>query len=463
MRRPNATGTIETTPDGRFRGRLPRKHRRRYLPPCDRYAEAAADLAAYLEAHPAAEPDDLSVSAWGARWLTEREASGHYRSTRRDRRAWKKYVDGAAIGELSLRHVEPEHVRRWLADLRGRSGQTQGNALALLRGALRAAVDAGELRADPTAGVRIPRGARAQSGESWTWLRADEIVRVLERCSTARQRAVVTTAIFTGLRAGELWALTWDAIDVGRRVVRVVHGVTEDRRLGPPKSGRPREIPLLAPVALAIEAWRASEENARRSHLGLVWPARDGGPHGSGFQAEWQPLAARAELGRRVRFHDLRHTCASHLIQGTWAPSIVARPLRLEEVQLWLGHSTRVMTERYAHLAPDSLSSTAVAYDWPTTPESPRESVASPAGFERAVDLRLLLGMSPDSAPIGQSVGQLARELLAAVEARDPYAIHRAIDLAEAVLTGSTAPALSADAVSPRARLRRSGGSDPSA
>lgn len=435
MRRPARTGTIERTKDGRYRPRLPRDLGRKYLEPRDTWKEAAGDLYLALEGGVGAEDAAaLTVAEWGERWLSGREASGHYRSTRRDRRCWARHVADSTIGARPLRRVEPEDVRRWLSTLRGRAGQTQGNALTLLRGALRAAVDAGELRADPTAGVRIPRGARAQSGERWTWLRLEEIARVLERCTTDRQRAIVTTAIYTGLRAGELWALTWDAIDTERRVVRVVHGVTEDRRLGPPKSGRAREVPLLEPVARALETWRLSAENSRRTHLGLVWPGRDGGPHGSGFQAEWQPLAERAELGRRVRFHDLRHTAASHLVQGSWAPTLVARALRLEEVQLWLGHSTRTMTERYAHLAPDSLSATAVAYAWPTDLEKPQPEVASPAGFEAVLELRLLAASPPNALQVGQSVGQLARAFVDAVEARDPFAIHRGLDLAQAVL-----------------------------
>jgi hypothetical protein len=60
---------------------------------------------------------------------------------------------------------------------------------------------------------------------------------------------------------------------------------------------------------------------------------------------------------RRVRFHDLRHTCASHLLQGTWAPHFTDRALRLEEIREWLGHKSISTTERYAHLCADSLRS----------------------------------------------------------------------------------------------------------
>jgi len=53
-----------------------------------------------------------------------------------------------------------------------------------------------------------------------------------------------------------------------------------------------------------------------------------------------------AGIDRHVRWHDLRHTCASSLISGTWG-----RRWTLEEVQAYMGHESRQSTERYAHLA----------------------------------------------------------------------------------------------------------------
>ena len=56
-------------------------------------------------------------------------------------------------------------------------------------------------------------------------------------------------------------------------------------------------------------------------------------------------------LTRRVRFHDLRHTCASHLVMGTWT----GEPWPIIDVSKFLRHSSVTMTERYAHLGPDHL------------------------------------------------------------------------------------------------------------
>jgi integrase len=63
-----------------------------------------------------------------------------------------------------------------------------------------------------------------------------------------------------------------------------------------------------------------------------------------------------AGITRRVRFHDLRHTCASSLVAGWWG-----RAWRLEEVKAILGHGSVTMTERYAHLAQSVVVSRALS------------------------------------------------------------------------------------------------------
>jgi integrase len=87
----------------------------------------------------------------------------------------------------------------------------------------------------------------------------------------------------------------------------------------------------------------------------LVWPARDGSMHALGYDAGLALALKRRGITRRIRFHDLRHTCASHLLQGTWSPALISSPLRLEEVEAWLDHSDIAVTQRYAHLAADAI------------------------------------------------------------------------------------------------------------
>jgi integrase len=249
---------------------------------------------------------------------------------------------------MSASEIEPHDVRRWLLSLTG-SPKTKRNLLSLVRGALRAAVEAGVLSSDPSLVVSFPRSAKHP--EPWAWLTSEEIDALLA-AADAHQERLFTTAIFTGCRAGELWALRWRDVDLDRGILHVRSAVGEGGRIGPPKSGRARAIPLLSPVVRALESSGARET--------FVFPGRHGLAHPTGYRADFHRVLGRANIERPVRFHDLRHTCASHLIQGSWVPDIVRRPLRLEEIQQWLGHASRASTERYAHLSPDGLRSLAV-------------------------------------------------------------------------------------------------------
>lgn len=359
------TGTIVPTKDGRFRPRLPQIYGRRWLPPEDTHGMAAAVLAVELE-RLAKEPlHVLTLAGWATTWLAGREATGWYRSLERDRGRWNKHVAETRLGTMALARIQPADVRRWLASLKG-APATRRNALSLVRSALAAAVDAGHIETNAAREVSLPRVAGVARGrDKWAWLTVDEIEKLLEVCK-GEQLEVVTAAIYTGLRAGELWALSWPDVDLERGILRVHAAVTEDGRVGPTKSGRAREVPILPSVA-----WVFAPASSRS---GLVWPGRWGDPHPRGHNADLPALLARAKV-RRVRFHDLRHTCASHLVQGSWTRS----PLRLEDVQLWLGHSSRTTTERYAHLSAEGLAARVACL---TPVHGPQKPVA------RAVDLR---------------------------------------------------------------------------
>lgn len=445
QRRPPGTGTIEIYEDGTARGRLPRLLGRGWLPLRDTPDEAAADLAVALEEAVTNPPEGLTVSAWGDRWLKDREASGHYRSSRRDRNRWKVHVDGSSLGAAHLTRVEAHDVRRWLR-ARPCGAKTAYNALILLRGALQSAVEAGLIATDPTVGVRLPKGARAGEDDRWTWLRGEEIAAVLQAAEPGKQRAVLAVAIFSGLRRGEIWGLTWEAVDFDRGELVVRQAVGEKRKLQPPKNGKARRVPLLAPARAALEAWR---EMTPRSARNFVFPGRDAGVHHPDYDAGLRKLQALHPTWRPFRFHDLRHTAASHLLQGTWAPLLTDRSLRLEEVQLWLGHSSRIVTERYAHLCPDGIRSLVRTVERPA-PRSESDAQRGPAvdqgsggpcrvrtGDRRVKSLRQPEDFSAATieipAALVQRLVQLRDELRDLVVDRDPFAIHRALDLAEAV------------------------------
>ena len=170
--------------------------------------------------------------------------------------------------------------------------------------------------------------------QSFDFLSFDEAEKLVE--STEGQwKAMILLALKTGLRLGELRALRWEDVDLKAGRILVQQAAWRDT-IGTPKNGRPREVPL---SDQALEILR------RHRHLrgGFVFCGRDGAMFtvSSCNRPIW--LACRRAQLRRIGWHVLRHTFASHLVM---------RGAYIKAVQELLGHSDIKMTMRYAHLSP---------------------------------------------------------------------------------------------------------------
>lgn len=375
-RRSYGDGSAEPLPSGRWRARILAPGGRRvslgtYPTEAEALAVARAATRTVASRAAAVPGSTLTLADWGAQWLDRRDLDG-IRGITQERSVWRTHI-APRLGALPVREVTRAQVVRWVAEVRDSrahasvrggpvgahaptarplSRQVVLHALRVLRGVLRAARDAGHLHTDPTDGVKVPRGRQGRTEDAWTYLTPAEIAAV-ESCATIPdpERAIYTVAIYTGLRQGELWALRWEDVTLtGARPEITVRASHE----GPTKSGKVRRVPLL-PQALAALA------RLPGARTGLVFLGQTGGQRTKRDDGRWAPARRaggpingyrlRAGIVRRVRFHDLRHTCASHLVMGTWLP-----PMALVEVAQWLGHSSVSVTERYAHLCPDRLA-----------------------------------------------------------------------------------------------------------
>jgi integrase len=182
------------------------------------------------------------------------------------------------------------------------------------------------------------------------WLRTDdEIGRFLRAARGEDEHVVVfyAVAIYTGVRAGELAALEWPDVDFERRLITVQRSFD-----GPTKSDRVRYVPILDPLLPVLRAWKFRHPGrlAFTNQAGTMFA-----PSGRIFQEVLHRVLAAAELPKvkrngkerpYVRFHDLRHTFASH-----W----VTKGGDLFKLQKILGHQSVQMTMRYAHLAPEAF------------------------------------------------------------------------------------------------------------
>jgi integrase len=101
-------------------------------------------------------------------------------------------------------------------------------------------------------------------------------------------------------------------------------------------------VPLSTEAAGVLRAWRPEGWVP----TGIVFAGRDGGRMAS-LKTAWKTIATAAKL-KDFRFHDLRHTFASRLVQ---------RGADLNVVRELLGHADLVMTLRYSHLSPGNMAS----------------------------------------------------------------------------------------------------------
>lgn len=149
-------------------------------------------------------------------------------------------------------------------------------------------------------------------------------------------RTMVLVALRTGMRMGELIALRWQDVDLVAGKITVRQNAVKGK-IGTPKSGKEREIPLSNEAVSALKSYRhlkgplvfCTSEGRMLKYTELRHPL-------------WR-ACKKAGL-RPIQWHACRHTFASHLVM---------RGVPLKAVQELLGHSTIQMTMRYAHLAPE--------------------------------------------------------------------------------------------------------------
>jgi integrase len=242
-------------------------------------------------------------------------------------------LGGAAISQLSK-----GQVIRWRDGLTAKlAPKTVNVCLGVLSSAFRFFVDCGWCEVNPCHGIRrleVPDGV-------YTWIRTrEEITKLLIECPRDI-REIVAFAVGTGMRLDEILHLHHADVDIERRLIAVHRG-----RQGPAKSGRVRWIPILDAMLPLVR-----ELALKRGGAELVFPGevKDGKvqPRSkAGVQFPFKQAVLRAGLPTKLRFHDLRHTMASHWVLSGGDIFRLSR---------FLGHSSVVITQKfYAHLAPEA-------------------------------------------------------------------------------------------------------------
>ncbi len=205
----------------------------------------------------------------------------------------------------------------------------------------------GAIRANPCEGVRIPR---AEAKEPV--LLTAEQVEALGRSTRPPYDVLVRFAATTGLRPSELCGLRVGRLNVVKGSVEVAEALTVvggRTEVGPTKSGARRTVQITRSLCEQLSdhlARRATELGRPLTGDDYVFVAPEGRPLRRNllYKRIFCPAVEQAGLPMGLRLHDLRHTCASLLIDLGAHPKVI---------QEWLGHKSITVTiDVYGHLFP---------------------------------------------------------------------------------------------------------------
>jgi integrase/recombinase XerC len=264
----------------------------------------------------------------------ERNASAHtLRSYAHDLTDFQAFLAGRGTPDLAA--ADLRLVRAWLAALhaRGLAPASVARKLAALRSCFRFLVRRGVMEGNPAREAHSPRQPR----KLVTFLPIDEATQLVDGravggASRARDVAILELLYASGLRVSELSGLDVDDVDRTERTVRV---------LG--KGRKERIVPYGNQAARALETWLAERGEQR----GPVFTnARGGRLTVRSVHTIVRRAARAAGITRRVSPHTLRHTFATHLLDGG---------ADLRAIQELLGHSRLSTTQRYTHVGAEQL------------------------------------------------------------------------------------------------------------
>lgn len=386
MRRGRVTkrqfGTVRRLPSGRWQAR--------YRDVRGRMVTAPRTFAAKADAHrflSTVEADMLrgtyvdprlgreTLAVYAERWMADR-----VKLRPKTRGLYRLLLDRCilpTLGPGELGRLTPSTVRSWHADLI--SGQRCGpsmvpKAYRLLRTILTTAV-ADEIL------VRNPCTVKGAGVERAPERKVASVAQVYEAAAAvpARHRVLVLMAALSGLREGELFALTRARVDLLHGTVEVVVQQVEPdhgpRHIGEPKTDAGRRTVSLPPTLMPeleehLARWVAPGRDS------LVFTAPHGGPlNRSNFNRTWRRVRAATGLPQGFTFHDLRHT-ASNLAAASGASTA--------ELMARMGHSSPRAALRYQHAtrARDAVIAVSAAVDAsaPAVPTAPVAAISGGSG-----------------------------------------------------------------------------------
>jgi integrase len=304
-----------------------------------------------------------------------------------------------AIEEANLKHLRPTFGKVLITDIDGKaiSDYQQGRlrekaspkTVNLEVGTLRAILRRNRLWAAIQPDVRMLT-TRDDIGRAVT---REEEESLLAACGQSRSRSLlpaVTLALNTCMRYSEIRLLTWQQVDFTAREIKVGKSKTD--------SGTGRVIPLNSRAAAILDFWASNFPDRHSAHY--VFPSERYGAAGDAFKAcayqtdptapigRWKEAWEAAKIRAKVqcRFHDLRHTgCTRMLESGVTFPQLAA-------LMGWSPATTVRLAKRYGHIGQSALRHAVESICSPAASDPAKPAEKPQGSFDNPFDLNGEIG-----------------------------------------------------------------------
>ncbi len=358
-KRKNGEGTVRLRKDGRWEGRVVIGYDDKGLPKTKNVlaktkSECVEKLKTLKDAlAPPAPPRikaDMPFGDWMEHWYETHSRPAARPGTRRIYEGYLRLYINPGLGHIPLNRLTAKDMQQFFVWLKteGRADQSDGktgltdsqlrNIHSLCWRALEKAVSGNLIPQNPASGCKLPS---ARKGEM-NLLSRESMQKLLIQAKEEKYYELFLLEFATGLRLGELTALQWEDLNLTTGELRISKQavvIGSELVITEPKTKAAVRTLLLPPKVLEV-----FREYRKRNVSRWLFPSpkKENSP--------LLPSVVRQRLHRlldhagceRVRFHDLRHSCASILLSNGFT---------LKDVQEWLGHSDIKMTANvYGHL-----------------------------------------------------------------------------------------------------------------
>lgn len=298
-------------------------------------------------------PCNLTMAQWLEVWLSEYCVDVKPRTLDKYRSVVRVHLI-PQFGKVKLSALSVHHIQRFYnGTLKGAAGfrklspKSIRDVNGVLHRALQQAVDVDYLKVNPADKCKIPRVEKTELNT----MGSKQISEFLKAIHGHRYEKLYFVALFTGMRMGEILALSWDCINFDSGTIRIrrqLHQRAGGYEYGSLKNDKPRSICLAQEVLDVMKEQRA-EQRRWKLLAGASWQNTENLVFTNEIGAHLCPNTVRNNLQRITdsigiegfRFHDLRHSYAS---------ASLSMGIDMKTLQQNMGHHTAAFTmEVYGH------------------------------------------------------------------------------------------------------------------